>query len=290
MSFTAARNRTVSAALLLVVVACRAPAPSTETGTDLLTRMARESLSQLEGEIELTGLQAEVEVLRDRWGVPHIYAQNVDDLFFAQGFVAAQDRLWQMDMWHRYASGRAAELEGPDRFHTDRLYRLLRFRDVDNDDEWTSYHPEGKRILSAFAAGVNALIERRADNLPVEFKLTGIRPEPWTAETPALRLIQRAMRSGRAELTLARSVAELGAEEANRRAHPDPWIDLEIPSGLDVSAIPAEALDAFAGTFDQMLYPEVLPEYADALRALEGTEADTTMASRAALDLRRGSS
>ena len=80
--------------LVLAAVGCAAPAANTEGD---LEAMAVASLAQIEGEIEIAGLREEVEVLRDRWGVPHIYARNVDDLFYAQGYVAAQDRLWQLD-------------------------------------------------------------------------------------------------------------------------------------------------------------------------------------------------
>jgi penicillin amidase len=265
--------------ILFAIVSCAAPP---EDGAEQLTRMARESLSQLEGELELPGLRDEVEILRDRWGVPHIYARNVDDLFFAQGFAVAQDRLWEMEMWRRYAEGRAAELEGPERFATDRLYRLLKFRDLENDDEWTSYHPDGRAIMAAFAGGVTAFMEHRADNLPVEFKLTGVRPEPWTAETPTLRLIQRSIGSARAELRLARQVHELGADEANRRANPDPWYELEVPDGLDVSIISEDVLAALNGNFQQMLKPDILPEYAEAMRQIEVAEASMTPANRMA--------
>src|SRR5919204_6675954 len=80
---------------------------------DTLRARARGVLAQLDGEIRVPGLNEPVEVLRDRWGVPHIYARNPDDLFFAQGFVAAQDRLFQMDWWRRGAVGETAEVLGP---------------------------------------------------------------------------------------------------------------------------------------------------------------------------------
>src|SRR5438094_2744748 len=86
----------------------------------------------------LPGLKERVEILRDRWGVPHIYAQSQDDLFFAQGFVCAQDRLFQMDLWRRLARGETAELLGKERLEGDRLARLLRYRG-DLDAEWSCY-------------------------------------------------------------------------------------------------------------------------------------------------------
>jgi penicillin amidase len=93
-----------------------------------LHQKAKAVLSQIEGEISLPGLKEPVEILRDRWGVPHIYAKNVDDLFFAQGFVAAQDRLFQLDMWRRIAVGEMAEVMGPEAIEADRFSRLLRYR------------------------------------------------------------------------------------------------------------------------------------------------------------------
>ena len=225
--------------------------------------IAAASLSQLEGEIELAGLQAEVEVLRDRWGVPHIYAKNVDDLFFAQGFVAAQDRLWQLEMWRRWLEGRSAEVAGVNRFDADRIMRLLSWREGLTDAELASYHPESERILSAFAAGINAFIEHRGDNLPVEFQLTGIRPEPWTATTPTLRTTLTGVGGSLvSDLRLARRIAELGAEEANRRASPDPFYELVVPRGLDLSAITVEVLDAFSVGVERDFDVPLLPEYA----------------------------
>src|SRR6266487_2480863 len=109
-----------------------------------LREKGRAVLARLEGEIVVPGLRQRVEVLRDRWGVPHIYAKNQDDLFFAQGFVCAQDRLFQMDLWRRLARGETADLlgrgtrESGSRLEADRLARLLRFRG-DLNAEWASY-------------------------------------------------------------------------------------------------------------------------------------------------------
>src|SRR5258708_29110366 len=86
------------------------------------------TLAQLEGEIRLPGLKAPVEILRDRWGVPHIYAKNADDLFFAQGFCAAQDRLFQLDLWRRLALGEMAEVVGPQAIEADTFARWIRYR------------------------------------------------------------------------------------------------------------------------------------------------------------------
>ena len=226
--------------------------------------LAEARLPQIEGSIQVPGLQTEVEVLRDPWGVPHIYASNLDDLFFAQGFVQAQDRLWQMEMYRRAGEGRLSEVLGPEALHHDRVARLLKFRGPFDDDEYTSYHPEGRRILEAFAAGVNAYIDHAAaaGELPVEFLLTGIEPEPWTAETPLLRM-QTAMPVGdvRRELRLAERASELGAEEANRQANPTPWRELVVPAGVDMSLISDELLAGVTGFRNAMSRPPLVAPY-----------------------------
>jgi penicillin amidase len=153
----------------------------------------------------------------------------------AQGFVMAQDRLWQMELWRREREGRMAEIVGPQAVERDRQARMLMYRGPMDDREWSSYHPDGKRIFDAYAAGVNAFIDARRDNLPVEFTLTGVVPDRWTAETLVLR--SAGFGNAASELRLARQVAELGVEEANRRDRPDPWDDLEVPEGLDVTIL-----------------------------------------------------
>jgi penicillin amidase len=219
-------------------------------------------LAKIDGEIRLPGLRDEVEVLRDPWGVPHIFAQNLDDLFFAQGFVQAQDRLWQMEMYRRAGEGRLAEILGPGAIPHDRLARLLKYRGPWTEEEFSSYHPEGRRILEAFAAGVNAYMEEMRDNLPVEFALTGLGPEPWSPETPLLRM-QTAMPLGdaRRELRLAQQVAELGPAEANRRARPTPYRELTVPEGVDLSLIGPEVEEALSGLRGVMPRPELVSPF-----------------------------
>jgi len=260
----------------LAAVSCAAPAANTEGD---LQAMAVASLAQIEGEIEIAGLREEVEVLRDRWGVPHIYARNVDDLFFAQGYVAAQDRLWQLDMWRRWLEGRTAEVAGPERFEADRMMRLLSWRGGLSDEELASYHPQTERILAAFVAGLNAFIEDSADNLPVEFKLTGLRPEPWTTATPTLRsTLSGVGGNATSDLRLAQRVASMGAEAANQRANPDPFYPLVVPEGFDPAIVTDDVVDAFSTRSGREFAIEILPEY----RALE-TVADTSPTPRTLL-------
>jgi len=226
---------------------------------DRFDALARASLSQIDGELTLPGLRADVEVIRDRWGVPHIYAGSTEDLFMAQGYVMAQDRLWQMEMWRRQREGRLAEILGPGAVERDRQARLLRYRGPMDDREWTSYHPDGKRIFDAYATGVNAYIESHRDNLPVEFKLTGLQPTPWTAETVVLR--SSTFGNATAELRLAQNVARLGVEEANRQDRPDPWDDLVVPDGLDVSIMAGVTTGGRGGRGRGASQPDLVEPY-----------------------------
>jgi len=231
-SFVSGRSiaRMAMVALTAALSACAEPSAAS------LEELAQRSLAQIDGELDVPGLRESVEVIRDESGIPHIYAQNDDDLFLAQGYVMAQDRLWQMEMWRRWHEGRLAEIFGPEALPYDRRTRLMMFRGPWDETEWTSYHPDAERIFTAYANGVNAFIEQNRDNLPVEFQLTGLAPDPWTARTVVLRWAALAVPSVRghaiSEVQLAMNVARLGAEEANRRAAPDPWDDLEIPDGL----------------------------------------------------------
>jgi penicillin amidase len=242
--------------LTLAVLIAFAAAPGLTQPS--LKDVARRSLATIDGTVTVAGLSREARVLRDQWGVPHIYAASTDDLFFAQGYVVAQDRLWQMEMWRRAAEGRLAEVMGPAALTRDRHARLLKYRGPVDDEELTTYHPDARRIMTAFVNGVNAYIRDHADRLPVEFVLTGIQPAPWSIETLILR--QNSFGDATSELQLARSVAELGAARANKQRNPDPWEELVVPAGLDVSAID-EAVIASAGGGRGSLRPDVIPIY-----------------------------
>ena len=254
-------------ALLLIATLVGVAAPPSAPTQETFDSLARASLARIEGTIPLRGVRDSVEIIRDRWGVPHIYAKNTDDLFFAQGFVQAQDRLWQMEMYRRTYEGSLAEIMGPTYARHDQVARLLKFRGPWDDREWTSYHPDGRRIFTAFANGVNAFIASAGDRLPVEFRLTGIRPQPWTPEIALLRT-QTAMPTGDAtgELSLARNVVAQGVEAANRAARPSPYRDLVVPTGVDLSIISQAVSGGLGGMRTGVVRPELLPQY----RAMTG--------------------
>ena len=151
-------------------------------------RGVRASLPVRDGTVALAGLSAPVIVTYDNLGVPNISAANVADLFFAQGYVTAQDRLWQMDMTRRFASGRLAEILGPEYLKYDRENRILGLRQVAE----RSAAAMGERELAhfqAYAAGVNAYIEQHRNALPMEFRFLRYSPQPWTiADSMLVRL------------------------------------------------------------------------------------------------------
>ena len=189
---------------------------------ETLDERARGSLAQIEGRIQVAGLAKPVEVLRDTWGVPHIYAQSADDLFFAQGFIAAQDRLFQLELWRRAGAGELAEIMGPGYIERDRIARLVRYRG-DMNAEWASYGPDSKAISEAFVRGINAYIGQNGDHLPIEFQLLGIKPGLWKPEDTLLRLAGLIMcRNAVSEITRAQLVSKLGPELAAAFMPPDP--------------------------------------------------------------------
>ena len=257
----------LAAAATAVVLATNQPAPTS------LSALATAALAQVEGTIALPGLRSSVTVTRDRWGVPHLSAQSTEDLYLAQGFVMAQDRLWQMEMWRRGAEGRLAEVLGPGAVARDRQARLLKYRGPIDDTELTVYHPDARRIMTSYVAGVNAFIETAtaAGKLPVEFVLTGIRPEPWTIASLILR--QNSFGDATSELQLARSVAPLGAAEANRRRNPDPFEELIVPEGLDVALI-GDEVQAATRAGGPLPRPTVLPAYAGMTNTTPGLQPD----------------
>jgi penicillin amidase len=134
---------------------------------------------QVDGEVAVDGLEAPVEVVRDEWGVPQIYADSEHDLFFAQGFVHAQDRLWQMHLNRIVTYGLFSSVLGGFALDTDRFYRTLGLRQAGERD-WASLDPEARAVLEAYSAGVNAYMDSHRGRLGLEFTLLGIDPEPWT--------------------------------------------------------------------------------------------------------------
>ena len=163
--------------------------------------------------IELSGIVDEVEVLRDNYGINHIYANNQNDLFFMQGYLAAKDRLFQFEIWRRQATGTVSEIFGEDELERDIGTRLFKFRG-DIKDELNHYHEDGFEIVSSFVSGVNKYIEEvnaNPDLLPIEFDILGIKPEAWTNEVVISRH-QGLLGNIEEELNIGRAVSLIGED------------------------------------------------------------------------------
>ena len=163
--------------------------------------------------IELGGIMDEVEVLRDNYGINHIYANNQNDLFFMQGYLAAKDRLFQFEIWRRQATGTVSEIFGEDELERDIGTRLFKFRG-DMKDELNHYHEDGFEIVSSFVSGVNKYIEEvnaNPDLLPIEFDILGIKPEAWTNEVVISRH-QGLLGNIEEELNIGRAVSLIGED------------------------------------------------------------------------------
>jgi len=199
-------------------------------------------VADVSGTREVPGLSAPVRVVRDRWGVPHIYARTPEDLFLAQGFVQAQDRLFQMDLWRRSAQGRLSEVLGPNFAERDAMTRRIQFAG-DIASEWARYGPDARAIAAAFVRGVNAWAAVAREHPPEEFVLAGWTPEPWSADD----LLSRtdafvAGRDAIEEIFRARLVAALGARRVADIFPRDP--SPNVPRGLDQSVVSSVVADA----------------------------------------------
>lgn len=193
--------------------------------------------------LDLPGLSQPVEILRDKHGVSHIYAQNEQDLFYAQGFAAARDRMWQLDLWRRQGEGKMAEQFGPRYVEQDRAARMFLYRG-DLETEFASYHPRGKQILTSFAQGINAYVDwvrANPDQLPEEFRLTGTLPGHWSPETSLIRLFGLT-RNVSTEVKLAQQIATVGLNTTQDLNVFEPPLALQIPAGLDVRQVRGDVL------------------------------------------------
>lgn len=238
-----------------------APAsPYAHLSRDVLRDSARARLATLDGSVRLTGLDSAVEVRRDRWGVPHIYARTAHDVFLAQGYVAAQDRLFQMEIWRRTGEGRLAEVLGRRYFARDRLARLFKYRG-DMNAEWRSYAPDAKELVTAFVNGVNAYIDEVRANpskLPIEFSILGFLPEHWTPEVPLARVTSLSgVANGTSELLRARLVAIVGAKRAAELLPTFPAHALDPAPGLDLAGLDPSALGGMGQAFSDVTFDRI---------------------------------
>ena len=208
---------------------------------------------------KLAGLKQPVTVIRDTWGIPHIYAQNQHDMFFAQGYVTAQDRLFQMELWKRAGQGTLSEILGPTFLQRDIGARLLRYRG-DMAEEYASYAPDGKQILEAFTDGINAYIKTISapggPGLTPDFKAAGFAPELWKPEDVLTRMAGFPMtHNAVAELAHAELVKMIGAKKASTLYDFNPAVELDPAPGLDLSGLSSSLVSNLVGSDVGISFP-----------------------------------
>jgi penicillin amidase len=252
-------RRILAAAAALAALAAAAPAAA---------QMPSSVVVQKGG---IAGLEQPGEIIVDQWGVAHIYAATVHDAFFLQGFNAARDRLWEIDLWRKRGLGRLSASFGPAYVAQDRAARLLLYRG-DMGAEWAAYGPAAKGYAEAFTQGINAFVKRIGDDprlLPLEFRLTHSIPELWQPEDVVRIRSNGLTRNVDSEVARARvaCAAGLGADRLRRKIEPPHRLSL--PAGLDPCDVPADVLgDYNLGVKDVTFAPDA-PKPAAALDATQ---------------------
>jgi penicillin G amidase len=231
------------------------------------------------------GLEKPVEIIKDRWGISHIYAKSEADLFFAQGYNVARDRLFQLEMWRRQATGTVAEILGKKELKRDIGNRLFLYRgDLSQELNW--YHPRGATIVHAFVDGINAYIAETGRNpalLTPEFKMLGIQPGKWTPAVVVSRF-NGLYANITQELPIAAAIRAIGAEKVKDVMYFQPADpNLEIDPAIDTSLFSNEILGLYRAFRSPLNFTpdELLPEYRNpkaAARLDFGAEAPAALA------------
>jgi penicillin amidase len=218
-----------------------------------LTFLSKRRRPLIDGMSNVPGLTAPVEVIRDRWGIPHIYASNTHDVFFAQGFVHAQDRLWQMEVNRRTATGRLSEIFGAVALDTDRAVRTFGFARIAQID-LDRAADDILGVVRAYTDGVNAFLQHPSAQLPVEFTMLRHTPEPWTPlDTMAFMrvLVWQLSHAWYGEIARAQLIDAVGPEHAAElEIHYPAANPTTLPQGVEFNALePNGLLQALRGPF-----------------------------------------
>lgn len=224
--------------------------------------VARSALPQIDGTIAVSGLSAPVSVTRDGHGVPTINATTTNDVFFAQGYVTAQDRLFQMDLLRRAARGELSEIVGDVALKHDRQQRILGIRATAEKGAQNA-SPEDVQQFAAYARGVNAFIDTHRDRLPIEFRMLRYSPRPWTTEDSlaiAYQMVETLSTSPKAALNREKILAKLGPEltadlyvNTSWRDHPP----TATGTSLNTAPVPEHSVDT-PGAVTMSTVPELL--------------------------------
>lgn len=214
------------------------------------------------------GLREPAEIVIDRWGVPHIYARSEADAFFVQGFNAARERLFQIDLWRRRGLGLMSEAMGADYLEQDRAARLFLYRGP-MEKEWNAYGSGAREITASFAAGINAYVDwlgRNPESLPVEFKVLGYGPSKWDAADVVRIRSHGLTRNLTNEVARANLVCKAGPvdgpryDQARITLQP-PW-ETKTPEGLD-ACLPQDVLRVFRLATQAVPFEKKGPEPGD---------------------------
>ncbi|OKO73000.1 penicillin acylase family protein [Bradyrhizobium sp. NAS96.2] len=230
-------TRLLTAALCAATLA--APATAREKANPLV--------SAREVKTDVAGLKAPGQILVDVWGIPHIYAGNEHDLFFLQGFNAARDRLWQIDLWRKRGLGLLAKDFGPAYAEQDKALRLFLYRG-DMNAEWVAYGPKAKSYAEAFVAGVNAYVadvNAGKRPLPIEFRIAGTTPDLWSAEDVVRVRSHGLTRNVASEVKRSLVACAAGLDADRFRVKLEPEWSTKIPDGLDPCSVPKGVLAAY---------------------------------------------
>ena len=256
-----ANLRRLALALAVVASCARAVSPPPET-------------------LVIPGLSQPVEILKDRWGISHIYAKNEADLFFAQGYTAARDRLFQLELWRRQATGTVAEVLGPKELKRDIGNRLFMYRgDLTQELNW--YHPQGAAIIQAFVNGINAYVaetQRNPTLLTPEFKMLGLRPGKWTPAVVITRF-NGLLANLNQEMNMALAIRTLGAEKIRELSYFQPDNPkLEMDPAVDQSLLSKDILDLYNAFRETIKFTsdELFAEYRGAPETLGMLDPETS--------------
>src|SRR5260370_24015319 len=196
---------------------------------------------------DVAGLQSPGQILVDVWGIPHIYAGNEHDLFFLQGFNAARDRLWQIDLWRKRGLGLLAKDFGPAYAEQDKALRLFLYRG-DMKAEWAAYGPKAKTYAEALVAGINAYVSDVRDGRrprPPEFKIAGTMPDLWSADDVVRIRSHGLTRNVASEVKRSLVACAAGLEADRLRVKLEPSWTTKIPDGLDPCSVPKAVLASY---------------------------------------------
>ncbi len=241
--------------------------------------------------VQVAGLKQPAEILVDKWGVPHIYAKSVDDAFFLQGFNAARDRLFQIDLWRRRGLGELSEVLGPAYVEQDKAARLFLYRG-DMAKDWATYAPDADHIAAMFVAGINSYVDWLAahpDHMPIEFKLLGYGPAKWNASDVVRIRSHGLTRNLSSEVARANTVCKTDPQnglkyDQIRLGLQPPW-ETKIPAGLD-PCLPPDVLKVFTLATESVHFAKRSIAFVDKTdletRAMEGSNNWTIAPSKSA--------